>query len=65
MHTPFKVADPRVTFSCGCGAYVLERVQDCPHLRMRPHPAAGRADIALVELGRNGIVARFPDSTDG
>jgi hypothetical protein len=42
-----------------------ERVQNCPHLRMRPHPAAGRADIALVELGRNGIVARFPDSTDG
>jgi hypothetical protein len=41
-----------------------ERVQNCPHLHMRPHPAAGRADIALVELGRNGIVARCPGPHD-
>jgi hypothetical protein len=27
---------------------------------MRPFPAAFRADMALVELGSNGIVARCP-----
>src|ERR1700730_6567538 len=41
-----------------------ERVKNCPNLHMRPFPAAGRADIALVELGRNGIVARCPRPPD-
>src|SRR5258706_10363506 len=37
-----------------------ERVQNCPHLQMRLFPAACRADVALVELCRNGVVARCP-----
>src|ERR1700730_12791359 len=41
-----------------------ERVQNCPHLHMRPFPAACRADIALVELRRNGVVARGTRSHD-
>jgi hypothetical protein len=35
-----------------------------PHLHMRPFPAAGRADIALVEPCRNCVVARCPGPHD-
>ena len=38
-------------------AFGVERVQDRPNLHMRPHSAPRRADIALVELRGNGVVA--------
>jgi hypothetical protein len=34
-----------------------ERVQNCPHLDMRPYTTTRRANIALVELRSNSIVA--------
>jgi hypothetical protein len=46
------------------GGACVERVEDRPHLHMRPCPAARRADVALVELGRNGVVARCPGPHD-
>ena len=50
----------RTKLACvsGCAdACALEGVQDCPNLHMRPCPAPRRLDVALVELGGNGLVA--------
>ena len=40
------------------GVCADERVQDRAYLHMGPSATPGRADIALVKLRRNGIVAR-------
>src|SRR5262249_60451122 len=51
--------------SCGCGcACVVERAQNRPDLNMRPCPASRCAHIALVELGGDGVVARYAASHD-
>lgn len=39
------------------GGACVERVQDRSNLDMRPYATARRADIALVELRGNGVVA--------
>src|SRR5262252_9175669 len=51
--------------SCGCGcACAVERAQNRPDLYMRPCSASRCAHIALVELGGDGVVARYATSHD-
>ena len=50
--------------SPSCAGACLERVQDRPHLNMRPPAAASRLDVPFVQLGRNLVVARGTRSRD-
>ena len=50
--------------SCFTRRRLRRKGQNCPHLPMRLFPAACRADIALVELCRNSVVARCPGAHD-
>jgi hypothetical protein len=54
---PTRAADVTVWTLWSADACAPERVDDCCHLYVRPYATARRADIALVELRGNGVVA--------